>query len=155
DVEARLARGRALLGQHRTVDAVAELKKVATSRPIYASGRYYVGLAYMESADFEKAESELQACITNDNGFTQAYVALAEIKLNAGQLEQAIKYARQALANPSLIQAHLLLARAYMAGQDFTSATREVNAFLEQAPGTAIGIHHLGLIKLAQGNSEG
>src|SRR6185503_4643665 len=103
---------RALLGQHRTPAAVAELKKVATSKPGYAPGRYYLGLAYMESGDFAKAESELQACITNDNAFAQAYIPLAEIKLNAGQMEQAIRYARQALANPSLIQAHLLLARA-------------------------------------------
>jgi tetratricopeptide (TPR) repeat protein len=152
DIEARIVKGRALMGLRRNFEAVQELQKVATAKPTYAFGRYYLGVAHLDSKNVEKAESELMAAITNDENFLQAYVPLAGIKLSAGQHEQAIKYARRALASPALPQARLMLARAYIGIEDFASATREIETFLQEIPDNAAGVHHLGILRQAQGN---
>ncbi len=152
DIDARIVKGRALMGERRGNEAIQELQKVATAKPTYATGRYYLGIAHLDAKNTEKAETELQAAIANDDTFAQAYVPLAEMRLNAGQYDQAIKYGRLAVANPTLPQAHLILARAYIATQDFSNASREIEAFTQQVPDNAAGFHHLGLLRAAQGN---
>lgn len=151
DVEARLIKGKVLLGAGRTADAVEELGKITAARPAHAAAHYYLGLAQIESRNLEAAAAELQAALANDDTFYQAYIPLAEIRLSSGKPEEAVKLARQALANPDLAQAHLVAARAYAANRDFTGAQREIDAFFESNPGHPAGLHHLGLLKLAQG----
>src|SRR5262249_39553789 len=121
-------------------------------RPGAPISRYFLGLAYGQSENYAKAESEFNAAIQADNTFLLAYVPLAQLKLSAGDAEAAIRDSKQALADVTRSQAHLILAKAYTSLKDFNSAAVELDNFMKKNPGSAAGMHEEGLLFLAQGN---
>jgi tetratricopeptide (TPR) repeat protein len=155
DFEARLIKGRIFLEQNKPVDAIADLQKVVKTRPAFSLGRYYLGLAYAQARESQKAEAEFVTAVQNDETFLLPYIPLAELKLNQGSSEAAIRYARKALADVSLSQAHLILSRAYINQRAFENAAQEVEAYLKQHPGSASGLYHLALLRLAQKDLAG
>jgi tetratricopeptide (TPR) repeat protein len=71
-----------------------------------------------------------------DDGLAYYYRAVAGMQLPGRQPDAAIADARHALdLNPPLLDAHLLLARAYAKGQHFKDALAEYRAYLEKRPG--------------------
>ena len=107
------------------------------ARPFPAAGRFFLGIAYLQAQDLQRAEVEFTTAIQNDSTFIRPYLPLAELKLKTGDPEAAIRYARQALTlDANLDEAHLLLSRAYAAQNNYQSATVEVNTVLAKHPET-------------------
>src|SRR5881409_107483 len=151
DADALLMKGRILLAQDKPGEAAVALQKHAKIRPRFASGRYFLGLAAVQTRDLRTAESEFVNAIKSDSTFFRAHLSLAEIKLNSGDANEAIRYGREALTRGNLDDAHLVLSRAYTSIGDFQNAAHEVDAFLRKRPSNAVGLYHLGLLKQAQG----
>src|SRR5205807_818912 len=153
DADALLMKGRILLAQDKPGEAAVALQKHAKIRPRLASGRYFLGLSYVQTRDFRKAESEFLNAIKRDSTFFRAHLSLAEIRLNSGDANEAIRYGREALTRGNLDEAHLILSRAFTNVGDFQNAAYEVDSFLRKRPNNALGLYHLGLLKQAQGRS--
>src|SRR5262249_11360881 len=114
---------------------------------------FFLGLAYFQAQDPQRAQSEFVAAVQNDNSFLRAYVPLADLTLRAGDADAAIRYARQALTlNANLDDARLLLVRAYIVQNNYQAAAAEVNTVLSSHPGNPLAVYHQGLMNLAQGN---
>ena len=90
DADALLMKGRILLAQDKPGEAAVALQKHAKIRPRLASGRYFLGLSYVQTRDFRKAESEFLNAIKRDSTFFRAHLSLAEIRLNSGDANEAI-----------------------------------------------------------------
>ena len=61
DVEARIIRGRILLLQNLTAEAIVDLESVVKARPALQTGRFLLGMAYYQARDLSRAEAELLA----------------------------------------------------------------------------------------------
>jgi tetratricopeptide (TPR) repeat protein len=153
DVDAQLIKARIRLAERKITEAITELQKLVKLRPVAPIGHYFLGLAYTQALDIERAQSEFITAIQNDGTYLQAYLPLAELKLRSADPESAIRFAKQALTlNANLDEAHLLLARAYIAQNNYQSASSEINQFLSRRPGHPSGLYHQGLLNAAQGN---
>ena len=151
DLEAQLLKGRISLAQRKTSEAVTELQKLVKAQPASPLGRYFLGLAYSQAQDPQRAGQEFLAAIQNDAAFVQAYTPLAQLKLDSGEVDGAIQYARQALSfNANLVDPHLVLSRAYTRVKNYRAATDEVALVLRADPRNWLGLYHQGLVDLAQ-----
>src|SRR5262249_34864288 len=86
-------------------------------------------------------------------GFYLSYVPLAELKLNAGEFSEAIRFARQALTlNPTIIEARFILSRAYIGAKDFRAAAAGLDFLVKSIPSDPGLSRTLGLLRTGQGN---
>src|SRR5262249_32002602 len=71
-----------------------------------------------------KAENEWTEAANGAAGFLPLYLSLAELKLQSGDTDSAVKYARQAVnINPASPDARLLLAQSTRSIQDYKAAS--------------------------------
>jgi len=153
DPDVQFIKGRVLVAQKNTTEAIEVLQKVVKLRPLAAAGRFFLGSAYAQAQDFQRAEAEYSAAVQNDSTFVRAYLPLAELKLKGGDPETAARYARQALGlNPRLSEAHLILSRALITQKNYPDAAAEIKAVLDQQPGSVLAKYHQALLSVAQGN---
>src|SRR5205085_11875042 len=96
-------KGRVLLAQNKTQEALKELQQSVRNEPSSTVARYYLGLAYLQANDRLKAENEWTEAARSGGGCVPLYLSMAELKLNSSDAESAATYARQAVnMNPNL-----------------------------------------------------
>jgi Tfp pilus assembly protein PilF len=80
-------------------------------------------------------------------------VAIAQLKLDRGDSEEAIRYARQASCiEPAVESARLILGTAYTSKKDFKNAIAELEEFVQSQPDNAEGQCRLGFAYLGAEN---
>jgi len=132
------------------VNALNDLETAASLAP--ESPMLYVerSLVHLKMGDVEKALQDAQRAHELDFTLLPAYAVLAQAYMANNQPAEALKYARTYVVyvdkDP---QAWLLLGRAYLSGQDYTSALDACDKALALDARLADGYYYRGLIYLA------
>jgi tetratricopeptide (TPR) repeat protein len=154
DPEANLIKGRILLVQNKPAEAATQLQALVKKQPL-PTARYFLGIAYNQLHDDQKAVTEFKAVIQNSPNFAPAYIALAVQELSAGDVQSAVEHARQGVTlAPQALDSHLLLVRTYIRANEFEAAGNELDTLVKNNPGNAAVLHHLGILYAAKGNQE-
>jgi tetratricopeptide (TPR) repeat protein len=106
-------KGQVAMAQNQPSKAVIEFEKL--TRNYKAPLAYYnLALACQAMNDFPKAIANLNQALAMNPAFTDAALALAQIKMNSGDFISAVSSLNQLIhQQPKLSSAHILLARAY------------------------------------------
>jgi putative PEP-CTERM system TPR-repeat lipoprotein len=154
DADAQMFQGQILLIKNKPLEGIKALEASVKAKPASSHAHYFLGLAYNNSGNMQKAESEIGMAKSLDATFTPAYTTLAQMKLNSGDSQMAAVLARQALAlNANIGDAHLILGSALLNLKDYPGAKTEIEEFLRQNPSHPAGHHMLGSLFASQGNS--
>src|SRR5207248_2136643 len=92
DTIARITKGRALLVQGKRLEGLNELQTAVNNDPNSAMARFYVGLAYMQDNKVDLAESAMNEAVRIDSRMAEAYLTLAQLKLQTGDANRALRY---------------------------------------------------------------
>ena len=76
-------------------EVIARLKRLAKDHPDFVAGREYLGDAYVRAGDLEAAEAEFVRCLELRPGRPLALLALARVKRNQKQFDEAAVLYRQ------------------------------------------------------------
>jgi tetratricopeptide (TPR) repeat protein len=126
DPEIRLLKARLLFARGNKSEAKVELEQLVHDVPDLALAHFYLGLAYAEEGQEDRAISSLNDALAHAPDFTLAYVTLGELHRRKGNVKLALSYAEAALAqNPGSAPATLLQANSYLQlGEDATAAIK-------------------------------
>src|SRR5690606_4605890 len=95
----------------RIDDALSALERAAALAPREPLYGYAVGLALVSAGERERAIESLEATRRASPGYVPALFALATLHRDAGDIDSALRYTREALAvSPSAPGARALLA---------------------------------------------
>jgi tetratricopeptide (TPR) repeat protein len=151
--EALLMKGRMLMASGKKDQGLAELQKALAGDRNSADAHYFLGLAYLQSNQLPKAESEFYEALKINDKFGYAETGLAQIKMAQQNSGAAIQHAQAALKlDPNQNDTKLLLATAYIDQKDFNKAIPILEDFAKQNPGNAAAKQLLGIAYANQGN---
>ena len=135
DSEAHVLKSRLLIGQGKVDDAISEARNAVNANPKSNAARYALGQAYYsKDPKSPNAESAWTEAINSDQHNLAAYLALSQLKLNAGDYPSAIRYAQQALRVEQNADAHLLMGKAYSGQGDGKNAAEQYREYLKIKP---------------------
>jgi tetratricopeptide (TPR) repeat protein len=150
DTEVVVQQGRLLLAKGKPQESATVLEpalKNGNSPQVH----YFLGVAYEQLGNIDRAQSEMEAAISADSRLQNAYVALSRMTLNRGQAQSAVKYAQQALQiNPGCSQCLALLGSAYSDMNDTPNADKYLQAYAGARPGSPDPEVRLGYLRLRQ-----
>jgi tetratricopeptide (TPR) repeat protein len=126
DPDVRLLNARLLFARGNKFEAKVELEQLAHDVPDMALAHFYLGLAYAEEGQEDRAISSLNDALAHAPDLTLAYVTLGELHRRKGNVKLALSYAEAALAqNPGSASATLLQANSYLQlGEDAMAAVK-------------------------------
>ena len=154
--EALMTRGDLLLTKGDGTNALAAFERVGAIYKPGAEVLYKFALANLVNHDSARAIANLnQAIAAQTNApFADAILLLAEINIHKGDASQAISSLKRLIqTQPGQMQAHLLLANAYLAEQDRDSAADVYRRMEKLFPKEPQVPYLLGTV-LAQQNKE-
>ena len=136
--EGRILKGQVLLGQNKPEDAAREFQATVNTNPNSAQARYLLGVALLPGKKTQQAEAQWSEALRIDSGFIPAYGALAQLKLNGGDPNSAIRYAQQGLKiNPEANELRMTLGNALMSKKEFDKAVTEFEELSKRLPADA------------------
>ena len=89
---ARMMLGRVYGGLERAVQAVEQFQECLKLAPDFPQTHYYLGLAHRNLGDFRTAMLELEEAVASDPAHLPSRVALTELLIRHGNLQQAIEH---------------------------------------------------------------
>lgn len=129
------ARARLALAQKKIPEAQRILTSLTDIAPNFAPGFYYLGLAYAESGDFQKAIDQLHTAAKLSPKVPDTYLLLSSIELKQGNYATALDDAERArLHDPANFAALTLKADALFAQGRNQEAEQLFHKLAEQAP---------------------
>jgi tetratricopeptide (TPR) repeat protein len=129
------ARGRLALAQEKIADARSILTSLTDVAPNFAPGFYYLGVAYAESGDFQKAIDQLHTAAKLSPKVPDTYVLLSSVELKQGNYAAAQADAERALLHdPTNFAAQMLKANALFAQGRNQEAEQLFRKLAAQAP---------------------
>jgi tetratricopeptide (TPR) repeat protein len=134
--EALTMRGLMLLDGQRLDDAAASLEKSTRADRSYAMGYIVLGAVYNMQSKFDDAIRVLDRGLTLMPQSWQGTFELGKAELGKGHYEAAIRKLNKAsdLATQPYAPLHLAKAHALLGMKNFSEATSELEAYLEQDP---------------------
>lgn len=147
--------GRVLVAQKRYNEALNPLNKLVRQQPDSPDVRALLGEAYMRLGMTGNAREHLGKALENNSDHALALVHMAEIELQAGQVENSLSYARRLQqAHPTLYFGYSLDGDAQMAVKDYGKAqTAYRRAWeLQQTAGLAMKLYNA---SKRSGNTDG
>src|SRR4051812_30943320 len=134
--EALTMRGLMLLDGQRLDDAAASLEKSTRADRSYAMGYIVLGAVYNMQSKFDDAIRVLDRGLTLMPQSWQGTFELGKAELGKGHYEAAIRKLNKAsdLARQPYAPLHLAKAHALLGMKNFSEATSELEAYLEQDP---------------------
>ncbi|MBI3805568.1 MAG: tetratricopeptide repeat protein [Nitrospirae bacterium] len=151
DPEGLLLKGRLLLAENKSGEAVIQLRKAIEIEPMLYSGHYYLALAHMADHDLQQAKSQFSEAIKQNSKDMRSRLALAELLLQSRSFDPAISEAERIIeSDPSVVKAYLILGDAAVSRGDVKKGEGAYQKFLTLAPKEPIGYYRLGLIRRAQ-----
>lgn len=131
---ARVRRAAMLARRRRYREARSLLTNLLATEPDYHLARIRLGLLLGELRQTEEALSVLQDAATDPQYEVRAHLALVEVHLGAGQVEQAVARAQIAASARPDAQTFAALSRAFLSTGDADKAETAANEALEQDP---------------------
>ena len=124
NVYALLLNARVDLARSDISKGTAELEQLAKLYPSAPSIHYQLALAYVMSAQGNKALNQAHEALDLNPHYLDAAFLLAQLDLKSGDTDSAISLLKQLIAQqPNLIQAKLILADAYRVSGNFNGAS--------------------------------
>src|SRR5262249_39957954 len=137
--------------------ALNDYRQVIRLQPKNESAHYYVGIIHLGRRQYDQALAALNQAITLRPGFTQPYLASAQIRLWLGRPAEALEDVNTALAaTPAARQAGALNDRAdvYRAMGRLDEAAADYRKAIELEPKGIDSAVGLALVLEKQGQSE-
>jgi len=140
-------RGRELLGQHKTAEAISEFRYSIRQRPDYGPAHYALANAYFSQNQFAAAEGELNRVLDLQPQMTWARYQLGVVYLKQKRTQQARDIFAQLLAKyPHDSDAHVGMGMVLAAEENHQAAIDEYKAAAKLEESELGGLYyHLGL----------
>lgn len=150
NLDVEFVQARVMLAEHKPQQA-AELLEASLRQGNSASGHYLLGAAYSQIGDMERAKGELQAAISADAHYLDAYVSLAQMMLDRGEPKASLQYSHLALQQaPNRSDLLLLMGSAYANLGDMANAEKNFQAYAKAAPQSSEVLNRLGFLRVMQ-----
>ena len=133
-------------------EAAGRAARLATTD---SPARHALAMFYSETGDFAKAADAERQYASSQGADPGAAASAAELSLRAGDAEQAVRWAKAALARGDTAPMHHLLGQAYAATNRPDDAVREFRAAVEREPLLEVYAFDLGQMQLRRGNFAG
>ena len=123
----------------RTKEAIAILEPQATDDPSSIFVNYYLGVAFLEEGNLDKAQAQFNDCLKYDKNFAAAHLKLAQVLLRIHDPSEAADHAKMAIAmNPQSADGYLLDADAAMELQRWPEVEAALGVADRIAPGNYV-----------------
>lgn len=130
-VPAQLLKARFLLDEGRATEALPVAQRVISRRPEDAVAQYTLGLIYRALGNDQAATDAFTEALKANPNAADAQVELADLRLRAGRVDDAVSLAgTAAAARPSDREAQLILVRSLIAKGDGPRATAAAEALV-------------------------
>lgn len=133
-------------------DAVGRAARLA---PPDSPAQHAVAMFYSETGDFAKAANAERQYASGRSADAQAAASAAGLSLRAGDIEQAVLWAKTALNRSDTAPMHHLLGQVYAAANRPDEAERQFQAAVERDPQSEIYAFDLGQIQLRRADFAG
>jgi len=144
-----------LLAEGRPEEAVVELTRVATETPENEYAHFYLGTAYFEREDYERALACYVQALTLVPTYIGARVAAGQTLRLLGRHEQALRMGRAVLkqndSDPDAL--HLCGMVCFQRGE-YAAAQAYLQRFLETGPELEVALEVEGMMQLLRGEAE-
>jgi putative PEP-CTERM system TPR-repeat lipoprotein len=151
---ALVLKGRFLLTDHRTDDAVPPLEAGASAAPQFAGAQYWLGTAYRLQNKLDEAAACFGRALELRPGDPGSLAQLSDVKLRQGKKDAALSLARDAVASsPGYLQGHVALVKALLATGDRRAYEAEGALIAKQFPKELDAQVILGLIAMGRRDS--
>ncbi len=135
DPSALVSKGRILIGQQKYAEAKAALDQAIQSDPRSAAAHYFLGVAESALGLSKLASASFAHTLQLSPGFADAAVALAGLDVRAGDYDNALRLANQALRqNPDSTLAYLVAAKVSIAKGNAAQAEAQLREALDRDP---------------------
>jgi tetratricopeptide (TPR) repeat protein len=136
------------------VDAVQACLNAATADSDSAVPHYFLGVAYMDLGETEKALSALQKAARIEPHTARIQVGLGFACFKLRSYDEAIKHFEHATKSNERAQALLGLGATYARLKDYKKAETALREALSSNPNNPIAHFNLGIVCLARGNRD-
>jgi Flp pilus assembly protein TadD len=127
-----LAKGMELLRADKLDEAKKHLDKAAHSAPANPDVNYMVGMYYMQSKDYARAEEYWKKAIQIYPLHTYSLSALGSLEVHNGQIDQAITYLKRAVqGSPNSWRYEAQLGQAYLIHKECAEAAKHSKRAVE------------------------
>lgn len=129
------SRGNAAVAQHKTDDAISHFAKALLLYPEFYDAQLAIGIAYMDSRQWSKAETAFQRALALKPETASVKVRLGEVQWRQKKYEAAEKELLAGLKlDENLWQGYFTLARLYLDTNDVTKAGMATGRTLQLKP---------------------
>ena len=130
--------GQAQFGNGNSEAAVVTLTELTERDPQLPDGYFHLGLAAGATGDVELARQALNKALELNRGYLSAKIALGELALEMGHIEEALERAKQIQEeHPEAGRGYALEAAAYMAGGQDAQAISALEIAQTREPSSA------------------
>jgi len=127
--------GDQLLQQQKYDEALKAYQKALSGAADEPGLHFDVGNTYWHMGRLDEAAAELSAELKLNPNHSQANFELGDIAVKQGEGDRGVALLKKALAfDPSLVEAHRSLGRAYLARRNFPEALREFSVVAKAEP---------------------
>jgi tetratricopeptide (TPR) repeat protein len=153
---ALVARGRFLLAEGKTSEALADAQLAVKAAPASPDGYYLLGLVRRAGRDADGAAAAFKEVLRLNPRSVPVQVQLAEIELQRGEFASSAQLAEQVLQRaPRSLEARLVLARSLLGQGELDRAGAVTGELVDAFPKTA-AVHSLaGLVALRKNDRSG
>lgn len=145
--DAALANSHLKLLRGQVGKGVAELELMATKYPRTPQVHYELGLAHVMNKDIAKAITSLHKATQLNTNYLDAALLLAELSLSRGDSALTVASMNSLVRRyPQVLQAHMLLARGYLAQRNIDNAYAVARRAAELFPRSGMAQFQLGVI---------
>jgi len=145
--EANLLDGRVKLARGAISDAIARFNDFLKVDPASSIGRYFLAQALTANDDLAQAKQQLVEALKSNPQFLTAQLAIIEMDLSSGRIDDAIKSAQEtAAAAPYNALARVVLAESYIEKRRLAEARAELLKAAELDGRSSLPYLHLGRI---------
>ncbi len=148
--DVHMMQARLLLGRNKYQQA-ADVLENALRQGNSATTHYLLGTAHGQMGNLQRAVSEMEAAISADRRFVNAYVALAHMMLSRGQPKAALNYAAMVLQqDPRRADVLLLMGQAWLDQGNYANAETNFKAHAAALPQSSEALTRLGVLRVIQ-----
>jgi tetratricopeptide (TPR) repeat protein len=127
--------GDQFLQQQKYDEALEAYQRALNAAPAEPGLHFDLGNTYWHMAKLDRARPELEAELKSNPGHAQANFELGDIAVKQGETEKGVALLKKALAlDPSLIEAHRSLGRAFLSERLYPEAAQEFSLVVEAEP---------------------
>jgi cellulose synthase operon protein C len=152
DDTALIYRGQIEIRQGKTAEAIQTLQKALHNDPDNGIAHYQLGIAFNQSGDVQRAQSEWQDAVRLRPDLVEADRALAVVAIHNHDMPALEQRASEIIARqPTSPDGYSLRAASNINRKQFDRAEQDARKAVEVAPQSPLGYVQLGNLRLVQG----